>query len=82
MNVGDITYIRGIHGTQWGASRGVLLQMLLWDEEGHSKLKQLGKNAVGIESEIYIQDLILGVIVYSSSKNSPRYVTGIQFIYK
>ncbi|WP_274017395.1 Ig-like domain-containing protein, partial [Vibrio parahaemolyticus] len=81
MLVDDVTFIEGIYGTAWGGSGGVpMLQVLSWQEGAISK--KIGKLNSGSSIDVHIEDRILGIIVYSSSAVQPRYVTGIQFVYK
>lgn len=81
MNISDVVSIKGISGTVWAGSNGVdMLQMLEWND---GEDKKIGRNPQGSVSEIpQINDSIYSVIVYSSSAKPPRYVTGIQFVYR
>ncbi|MGL6003024.1 MAG: hypothetical protein ACRCZ4_13185, partial [Plesiomonas sp.] len=81
MHIRDVNSIKGISGTVWPGSNGMnMLQVLEWND---GEDKKIGINTKGSVSEIpQIDDSIYSVIVYSSSAKSPRYVTGIQFVYR
>ncbi|MFC1233379.1 Ig-like domain-containing protein [Vibrio sp. F74] len=79
MVIKDVTYIKGISGTQWSASNMPILQILEWDDGTY---KKVGKLENGDSIETYIPDSILGIIVYTRSLQQPSYVSAIQFIYK
>lgn len=81
MLVNDVTYISGKHGTEWPGGGGKeLLQFLEWNESSASK--NIGKFNKGTVTEVTIEDRILGIVVYSTAAVPPRYVTGIQFVYR
>lgn len=79
MIIKDVTYIKGISGTQWSASNMPILQILEWDDGTY---KKVGKLENGDSIETYIPDSILGIIVYARSPQQYGYVSAIQFIYK
>ncbi|WED28610.1 Ig-like domain-containing protein [Vibrio sp. DW001] len=79
MVIKDVTYIRGISGTQWSPSNTPILQILEWDDGTY---KKIGKLENGNSIETFIPDSILGIIVYTRSPQQPSHVSAIQFIYK
>lgn len=78
MHIDDVTHIKGIYGTAW--SRVPMLQVLEWYEGDVEK--QVGKLYSGTPVEVGLDNSVLGIIVFSSAESVPRYVTGIQFVYK
>ncbi len=81
MLVNEVSYIRAIYGTAWGGSGGIpMLQVLQWQEGSVSK--EIGKLYSGSSAEVGVENRVFGIIVYSSAPVQPRYVTGIQFVYK
>jgi len=76
-----VSSITGIAGTAWAGSKGSpLLQMLEWNEGDLAK--KIGKLNAGVSTSVQIENTIYGIVVYSSNATQPRYITGIQFIYK
>ncbi len=81
MFVNDVSFIKGIYGTAWPGSWGIpMLQIVEWREGSLSK--KIGKLNAGQSISVDVQDRIFAVVVYSSAAKLPRYVSGIQFIYK